>query len=466
MQEKPNDMKTDLGRHAGLFVIIVILINIVMDGLPQAFTPFGTQLLLLPITFLFLLASALSLYPGRYSQVAIRLSGGLVPRRVLGIIASFELLFIAVFLYETRHFAGFGYRLLKIPDLVVFSVSILAIGTMVLFPNKVSPAWKLAVILGTYAGGSALAILSFPLSYLRSDMLPVIFWAERALLSGRNPYQHFYVAERIYDFPYLPGTLLSFAPAQALHLDLRWASIAYVIAGMSLIYWATTETSRPKVVLLIGLFALCPYLQYRHELYTQGHFFSLIVVFVMMQRRHFAWAAAAFGLSMVISQFSWVIFPFFLLNALRRGGWKEVGRMMALAILAALALMGPFFASGTGTIAHNAVGQWDRLVRPIARPMNLSFWVSYLIRPIYFKWLQLALLSAIFVFCWQKNRCADLADTLRWMITALILFILLNVLVDGYFYLMLLVPMLVYTCVVSGWWDEPPVGPVKAASVV
>jgi hypothetical protein len=41
------------------------------------------------------------------------------------------------------------------------------------------------------------------------------------------------------------------------------------------------------------------------------------------------------------------------------------------------------------------------------------------------------------------------------MVVALTTFVMFNVLVDGYFFLMLLVPMLVYTCAANGWWAEP-----------
>ena len=63
----------------------------------------------------------------------------------------------------------------------------------------------------------------------------------------------------------------------------------------------------------------------------------------------------------------------------------------------------------------------------------------------------------IFIYCFMRNRCRDIADTLRWMVFALTAFILFNVIIDGYFYLMLLVVMLVFTCVANGWWREPEV---------
>ena len=36
---------------------------------------------------------------------------------------------------------------------------------------------------------------------------------------------------------------------------------------------------------------------------------------------------------------------------------------------------------------------------------------------------------------------------------ALLVFILFNILVDGYFYLMLLISMLLYVCAANDWWQ-------------
>jgi hypothetical protein len=445
--------------RSGLFVALLLVINVVEDGLPSVGTPFRMQIAVLPFTVLFLYLAYRYLSvsepptPPRFlDTVAARLGEGPVQ---LWLAYLFEILFVILFFTETTHYAALGYHLIVLPVLATFAFAVGALAITTWKGVSASPGRVLAVSVGTYTAGHLLAIASFPLNYLRSDMLPVIFWADRALLAGQNPYHPFLVANRVYDFPYLPGMLIVFAPAQALHLDLRWAAIAYIVGGMGLIYWASAKQFRLHTAALTALFFLSPYLQYRHELYTQGHFFSLILIFVLMQRRHFASSAAVFGISMMISQFSWVIFPFFLMNALRRGGWKEVARLGLIAVACAAAVMAPFYTWGAARIAHNAVGQWDNLAHAIARPMNLSFWLTYVVRPSHLKWVQLVLLTAIFGYCWVRGRCADLADTLRWMIAALIVFILLNVLLDGYFYLMLLVPMLVFTCVANGWWETP-----------
>ena len=62
---------------------------------------------------------------------------------------------------------------------------------------------------------------------------------------------------------------------------------------------------------------------------------------------------------------------------------------------------------------------------------------------------------AIFAWCVLRRRCATLEDTLRWTVAALTLFILCNSLVDGYFFLMLLVPTLLFVLVANGWLQDP-----------
>jgi hypothetical protein len=166
---------------------------------------------------------------------------------------------------------------------------------------------------------------------------------------------------------------------------------------------------------------------------------------------------------MAIYQFSWILFPFFLLNALRRRGWLEALKLAMLGAVGALVIVGPFLRSASHRIASNTVGQWGHLItHAMADPINLSYWVTYVVHPDHLLRLQAVVMVVIFLYCFTTGRCKDLADTLRCMVIALTLFVLLNVLVDGYFFLMLLVVMLVYTCVANGWWAEP-VSPTRTA---
>jgi uncharacterized membrane protein len=379
------------------------------------------------------------------------------PRRALLLALLFELTFPALYLYEARHFAAFGYQRHMFLAATIF-LPVVVLLALTLW-SRLSPTLVFLTTLAAYAGGLLLSILSFPLNYLRSDMLPVIVWADNNLLHHIDPYTTLHVADRIYDFPYLPGMMLAFFPFAALHLDLRFGAMAYVVGLAALIFWAArcnpNDDRRLEVTSLLGLFLLCPFLQYRHELYLQPHWFALVLGFVLMQRRHFAWAAVAFGVGMAIYQFSWIIFPFFVLNAIRRRGWLEALKLAVIGILTTLALVGPFLKSASNRIASNTVSQWGQMPHAHADPINLSYWATYLIHPDHLLRLQAVLMVVIFVYCFATGRCRNLADTLRWMIIALAAFILLNVLVDSYFFLMLLVIVMVYVCVANDWWSEP-----------
>ena len=439
-------------RRAGYFTACLLLISFIGDGGPQHSTVFVHQLILLPFTcvFLFCLWRLLSVVEAPASRPLW------LPCRATAVLLFFELATAALFLYEAHHFALFGYRLHPILTAAFFAGILAILATVAIQPSP-KPSHIFAVALAGYIGGVLLAIFSFPLTYLRSDMLPVILWADTNVLHHVNPYITMHVANRIYDFPYLPGMIVAYLPFAAVHLDLRFASIVYVSASAALIYWAARADRRREVAVLLALFLLSPYLQYRHELYMSPHWLTLVAAFVLMQRRHFTWAALIFGTGMAIYQFSWIILPFLLLNALRRRGWLEAARFAALAGIGALLLAGPFLATATRRIESNTVSQWGLALHADAQPMNFSYWITYLIHPDKLLRLQALLMIVIFLFCFAKKRCDTLEDTLRWAIVALTLFILCNVLVDGYFYLMLLVPMLVYTCVANGWWSERPI---------
>jgi hypothetical protein len=445
-------------RRAGYFTALVVIVSVVADGWGRKSISLTHQLLLLPATLAFLWC-LIQLLRGKDGEVRLGWSvqGALVLAWV------FELEFAGLYVYEYRHFAAFGYQLRLVPAILILGAAVVLLG--VAWRARVAAGFVIAVTMFASAGGLLLSILSFPLNYLRSDMLPVIVWGDRSLLQHTDPYITLHVADRLYDFPYLPGMMLAFYPFALLGLDLRFGTMAYLLGAVGLVYWAARRERRMEVAAVVALFVLCPFLQYRHELYLEPHWFTLVLVFVLMQRRHFAWAALAFGVSMAIYQFSWILFPFFLLHGLRRRGWAEVAKLIGLGAVGMLALTGPFLRAASHRIASNTVGQWGHLsAHAQVAPMNLSFWATYVIAPDKLLRLQAVLMIGIFVYCFVRGRCTDFVDTLRWMIVALTVFVMFNVLVDGYFYLMLLVPMLVFTCVANGWWAEPDASPAEIAA--
>lgn len=434
-------------RRASYYVLIAGLIAVVNDGWSGRPGPLAHQLFLLPIDVLFLLGLlgllgrrvVSSTEPASFSSV----------EPWLWVCGGFELVSLLSFRYETKHFAQFGYHMSGMA-LVVLVAIVLAAAAGFLIHR--SGGWLLFAAIGSYAAGAVLSILNFPLNYLRSDMLPVVQWADDRLAHHLNPYTTIHVGNRLYDFPYLPGVLEAYLPVIAAGLDPRWLNLACVLLLVEMLYRAVESSKRLQAAALIAVFVLSPFLQYRHELYLAPHWLVLTGAIVLLQRRRYNWAAIVFGLSMGIYQLSWVVWPFLLLYALRRRGWPEVMRSGALSLLALALVIGPFIRSAFQRIANNTVGQWSRLPHALAEPMNLSYWVTYLVRPDQLKWVQLGVLSGLFVFCIVRGRCGTLEDTLRWMCAGLAIFIALNVLVDGYFYLTLLLLLLMYTLSAAGLW--------------
>lgn len=455
---QPNTTSSTYAR-AGFYTLLLLLITLAADGFSGKPTEGVHQLAMLPVTgaFLFGFWSLMRREPALWHG-ALRLRW--TPARAVKLAICLQCMCLAIFFLEVRHYSDMGYRLRPVVATILLGSSTLA---LVLAYRHVSAVSLFCGALACYLASMSTAILSFPLNYLRSDMLPVIVWANTNLLHHISPYTTMYVGARVYDFPYLPGMLLAYTPAVALHLDLRIVTTLCVATSVVLIFFAAATEFRLQVAALLALFLTCPYLQYRHEIYNQPHWLSLVVVFVLMQRRRFVMAALAFGVSMAIYQFSWIMFPFLLLNAWRRRGWLETGKLATAAAVAALSVVGPFLRSAFARISSNTVGQWGLRTHADAEPINLSYWLTFLVSPGHLLRVQALLLVGIFLYCCMRDRCRTFADTLRWMLIGVTTFILLNVLVDGYFYLMLLIPLLIYTCVANGWWREYPDTTVSAA---
>ncbi len=447
-------------RRLSGFAAAVALVSLVSDGWSDKPSPVLHQVLLLPVSFAFVWVLLAILWP-EPRQVAITVPPS--SRRTDWILALLicELLSGLLFVAEGRHFRQFGYHLTYVSCFLVCAV----IGALTWNYFRVRTGLALLyLVAGAYAAGLLLAIRDFPLNYLRSDMLPVIGWADGRLLHRLNPYGTMHVGARLYDFPYLPGMPVAFLPAAWIGVDLRWATLCYVLFTVALIFGCSLPRSRWYVAFSIGLFLLCPFLQYRHDLYLQPHWLALTLAVVLMQRGRYNWSAFVWGMGCGIYQLSWVVLPFFFLNAYQRGSWRELFKLVAPATAGFLCIAGPFLPVAAAQVASNTVGQWSRMPHAIAEPMNLSFWLTYLIRPAQLRWVQAIVLSTLFVLSVWRGACRSLCDTLRWMAIALAIFIPLNVLVDGYFYLTLLLMLLLYLCAANGWW--PQGGQRKAKSEV
>lgn len=444
--------------QATWFLVLACLVALVNDGWSGRPSPFLHQLMLLPLD----LAFAYGLTKLLKRKQGSALEGGSSLKSVpLWIMTFFEGGSLCGLWYESRHFAHFGYHL---PYLALLAVLLTILVSLVAYIRLQSSSWFTGGIVATYLVGAAVSVLCFPLNYLRSDMLPVIVWADQRLAAHLSPYTTMHVGSRLYDFPYLPGMLVMYFPVVAMHLDPRWFNLLCVVLIVCFLYWTASSDRRRAAAGLIGVFLLSPFLQYRHDLYLQPHWLLLVGAVVLLQRGQPQWAAVTFGLSMAVYQLSWVLWPFLVLYAFRRQGWREALRTGGLSLLAMGMVVGPFASSARARIMNNTVGQWSRMPHALAEPLNLSYWVTYLVRPDQLRWVQLVVLTVLFAYCLLKGRCASLEDTLRCMSLALAIFIALNVLVDGYFYLTLLLLLLMYTMSATGIWPPWEEGPAVRSS--
>ncbi len=430
------------GARTLLFTLLLLFLNLQADGLPLGHGR-ALQLRLLPFTALFCAGLLALLFP-------FRLEARLPPRllrafaswqTLVAVIAVFLLLAAALIFAEARVYARFGYHLHTRTLGAMVLLSLLALRSVLRPPA--SAARLLAVLLAAYTALELFFLWSFPLAIERSDMLPLLAAANRTLLQHHSPYRLYTFATESVVLTYLPGTLLAYLPATLLHLDLRLTNLAATLLLALLLFRATRPEHRLRASALLGLFLLGPYLLYRHELYTPPHWLALTAALLLAQQQRLRAAALLFGLSIAMSQFSWILLPFFLLFLLQAHGRHRAAEGLALALLTAALIVLPFVAADPPAFLLGVFSHWGA-IGLTARPVNLSFFTAALIGPRHLQLAQMAALALLFVTALRTKACCTFAGTLRVMVLALAAFTLLNLLIWGYFFLLLELLLLLY----------------------
>lgn len=414
---------------------------------------FRSQVVLLPFTFCFLLACVILYKPDlltAHFPMAPLMSRLPLWRHAFAIACIFQLAGFVLFLIEAKYYRAFGYQLHGLLTLGVFGAMSIMLLTSLL-QRELKARYLLLAVLGAYTAVYILSIYSFPINVRRSDLLPVIAAGNDSLLAGMNPY-------RVYTFPnetdlltYLPGTWLPFLPFRMLGVDLRFANIIFTMAAVLCIYFAADTRYRREVVGLIALLLMCPYLQYRHEIYIQPHWLSLAVCFVLLQRQRALAAAVAFGWSMATSQFSWILLPLFLLYVFRRSGMASSAVAAIIASFVFAAIVGPFFVWSPHGFVYSVLTHWTELYAVNAGPMNLSYWMTRFLPISFLQPIQAFVVGLILLHCALREDFTSLADCFQWMSISLLSFILLNRLVWEYFYLSLLLVMILSVVARNRW---------------
>lgn len=294
----------------------------------------------------------LALFVWLSSRLASPFSGNYQPFTFITLALVLSIMIVALHVLQASYFAP-GYRwdlALAMPSL---SLALLALGgasttaTVWLRGNR---RWFVFVLLLVAALAlKTIPIFLFPITALRSDLLPIVEVAGQAWWRDETPYQYFMLDNRVAtQVVRLPGLLGLYLPWSVNDLDLRWGTLFWELL---LFTWMLVLALRSKSwsVLALGWVALVffPYWHMRHELYEAPYWVVLALSLEAFRRGSRLVFAAAFGLALATHQWSWGFAPFLAL------GWN--GRVGARG---ACLTMGGALVLGLGLLVWGTRGEW------------------------------------------------------------------------------------------------------------
>ncbi len=371
-------------------------------------------------------------------------------RAMLCLLAALEICSGVLFTAAAHHYAPEGYRLRPLGVAFGFGVPAALFLVLALWRRPPGTRMVLGVVGLALTSVFLLAISSCPLSVERSDMLPLIEAADTAALHGQNPYHLYRFATESVVLTYLPGTWAAFLPAGVLGVDPRWVTLLCDLLLLGLIYRGVKPEFRLCAAVILGVFFCSPYLQYRHELYTVPHWICLTASLLLMGRGRLGWSAFWMGVSIGMSQFSWVVFPFFLLFWWQRHGARAFWRAVGVSVATAAVLVLPFVLLSPGSFLYGTIGHWEGHAVS-ARVINLSYAAATLVGSRHLAVVQGMVVGGLLAYSMARRRCSTATRCLGQMSVALTLFVLLNVLVWGYFFLLIGLLLVLYTFSANGW---------------
>ncbi len=432
-----------------VLIAILLFFSLQLDGFWST-ADLPAQQAILAFCAILLIVAVLLLFRPERLPVAFQPSSPNAWRWLATYVALLELASAGVYFLAGRHFKAVGYHLhtaLTASLFFLFVAGFLYLATRSTAPPSSTIASLTAI---AFAADLLLAIYSFPLTPARSDMMALIAAADRQFLQGHDPY-HFYSLQPPTPvfLTYLPGTWLSFLPAELLRIDLRFVTMLCCVAAIFVLWKSLRAGHRRVASLLIAVFFLAPYVQFRFEIYYAPIWLCLAAALTLFVRGR-TWASTILiGIGIAMSQFVWVMFPLYLLFFLQRYGVKKAAQVLAVSLASALILIGPFLVLSESSFYYGILGHWQNTVN--LRPANLSFWVMRVVGVRHLQLVQATVLALLFLWCLVKKKCATPVATLQWMSFALLLFVLLNALVWGYFFLLIGLMLLIYTLAANGW---------------
>jgi hypothetical protein len=217
------------------------------------------------------------------------------------------------------------------------------------------------LVLGTHD----LVLRAVPFEALWGDMLPNIDRALTALFKGQFPY-----LESPPPMPYLPVTLLAYAPAKFLGADIRYTNVALDLATASAAMFlapraagragshAASDLGQPCLSpsrVALPLFMLFPWMIFRS---VNSQFAPSVLCAVLLGRAITSASprtqAVMLGIAVASNQMFVVFGPVLVGYWLSRLGWRRAVGLGALSVVPFLAIIAPFLLWRPGQFARVA----------------------------------------------------------------------------------------------------------------
>ena len=217
------------------------------------------------------------------------------------------------------------------------------------------------------------------LIYVVPPLLDVFYYDTQAVfafLQAVNPYGHTYTgipdwlstpgAQNVYT--YLPGVFLFLSPFAFLG-DVRYGLIvADMIIGWSIFVMMGKNSRKASLLYLLAPFSILFSTVYPNNTLVAMLFLGLVIVFEKIGKEVFS--AVLFGFSLASSQFSLLVYPFFLILKLKNRNFRWVFVSLASFLLIII----PFLLWDPGSFLHDTIAfQFTRSIRPLVLSAKIGY---------------------------------------------------------------------------------------------
>jgi hypothetical protein len=342
-------------------------------------------------------------------------------------------LILALHVLNAQRFAQFGYE--ARPALL----GALGIGAFV----ALGVLWRKGRTAGILAAAFLLKVyplVCFPIRAARSDMLPILQEAGRALLAGENVYRSYLLDNGTWTpMVRFPGLVIAYAPATLLRVDPRLVTLC-AEALFFLVVWRRFR-GNPLFSAGLILLALSPYWHFRHELYEAPFWLVLTALLLVLERRSPPAEVAALAVVVCMHQWGVLFLPFvalFLARSRSRAyGLASAGVALGVgALLVAVVSRGDpaAFWQQTMTSYGSTLASWARHASFPVVSLYLTPWIAALGGATAVELASAAGVAAVFAWAWLRLR--RLPDLVAFLAAVLLAVLLTNTVAWTYQYLL------------------------------